>query len=35
LCIIGDVKIGNDVTIGAGQWKDIPDNCVVVEILQE
>ncbi len=32
VCIIGDIKIGNDVTIGAGTVvvKSIPDNCTVV-----
>ena len=32
VCIIGGVKIGNNVVIGAGSvvTKDIPDNCVVV-----
>ncbi len=31
VCIIGGVRIGNNVTIGAGSVvvKDIPDNCVV------
>lgn len=30
-CIIGDVKVGNNVTIGAMSFinKDIPDNCTV------
>ena len=30
--VIGGIKIGNNVTIGAGSviYKDIPDNCVVV-----
>ena len=32
VCIIGDVQIGDNVTIGAGAVvvKDIPSNCVVV-----
>lgn len=32
VCIIGDIKIGNDVIIGAGcvVVKDIPDNCTIV-----
>lgn len=30
--IVGDIKIGNDVTIGAGTFisKNVPDNCLVV-----
>ena len=29
--IIGDIKIGNNVKIGAGSivTKDVPDNCIV------
>jgi putative colanic acid biosynthesis acetyltransferase WcaB len=32
VCIIGPIKIGNNVQIGAGSVvvKDIPDNCIVV-----
>lgn len=32
ICIIGDIRIGNNVTVGAGTVvvKDVPDNCVVV-----
>ena len=32
VCIIGDISIGNDVTIGAGTVvvKSIPSNCVIV-----
>lgn len=32
VCIIGDIRIGNNVFIGAGSVvvKDVPDNCVVV-----
>ena len=32
VCVIGGVKIGNNVIIGAGSVvvKDVPDNCVVV-----
>lgn len=31
VCIIGDVKIGNNVVVAAGSIvvKDVPDNCVV------
>ena len=31
-CVIGGIKIGNNVTIGANAvvTKDIPDNCIVV-----
>lgn len=31
-CVIGNVRIGNDVRIGANTtvYKDVPDNCTVV-----
>lgn len=33
-CILGDIKVGNNVKIGAGVVviKDVPDNCTVVGV---
>lgn len=33
-CVLGDIRIGNNVTIGANAvvLKDIPDNCIAVGV---